>query len=130
MIFTQAQIDFILNEARKATPEECCGLLVGNNQIVEKILPSPNVAEGDRTRRFEIDPQVRFNQIRESGERMLLGFYHSHPTSVPYPSETDKAMVYEPGLIWVIATLKEIKAFRFNQEKQDFEELSISLKTE
>ncbi len=128
MIISQAHIDEILRQAAASHPEECCGLLIGEEDTVHSLLPSKNVSTGDRTKTFEIDPKVRFKQIRESGERALLGFFHSHPNSVPYPSETDKSMVYEPELIWVIATLSELKAFRFNEAKQDFEEIPIQVK--
>ena len=128
MIISQAHIDDILQQAATAHPEECCGLLIGDNNTVQTLLASPNVSQGDKTKTFEIDPKIRFKQIRESGERALLGFYHSHPNGTPYPSETDRSMVYEPELIWVIATLKEIKAFRFDEAKQDFKEIPIQVK--
>lgn len=127
MILTQAQYDEILNQARSAYPQECCGLIVGRAGRVERLLPSENVSTGDKTKTFEIDPAVRFQLIRETGERSMMGFYHSHPNGVPFPSDTDKAMVYEPELIWLIATLDEIKAFRFLETKQDFEEISIQV---
>lgn len=128
MIFSQDQIDCILAHARQAHPEECCGLIVGQDDVVERLLPSDNVSNGDKTNTFEIDARVRFKLIRETGERSMMGFYHSHPNGVPYPSDTDKAMVYEPELIWVIATLDEVKAFRFLEAKQDFEEIPIQVK--
>jgi len=128
MIFRQEQIDFILAHARQAHPEECCGLIVGQDDVVERLLPSDNVSNGDKTNSFEIDARMRFKLIRETGERSMMGFYHSHPNGVPYPSDTDKAMVYEPELIWVIATLDEVKAFRFFEAKQDFEEIPIQVK--
>lgn len=128
MILRQNHIDEILRQARQAYPEECCGLLTGENETVTSLIPSDNVSTGNKTRTFEIDPMVRFKIIRDSGERSLLGFYHSHPNGVPYPSETDKSMVYEPDLLWIIATLDEIKAFRFNETKQDFEEIPIQVK--
>lgn len=128
MIFSQDQIDFILAHARQAHPEECCGLIVGQDDVVKRLLPSDNVSNGDKTNTFEIDARVRFKLIRETGERSMMGFYHSHPNGVPYPSDTDKAMVYEPELIWVIATLDEVKAFRFVEAKQDFEEIPIQVK--
>ncbi|NVK19124.1 MAG: M67 family metallopeptidase [Methylocystaceae bacterium] len=128
MILSKAHYDDILNHARAAFPEECCGLIVGHTDCVERLLPSNNISKGDKTKTFEIDPAVRFQLIRETGERSMMGFYHSHPNGVPFPSDTDKAMVYEPELIWVIATLDEIKAFRFLKTKQDFEEIPIQVK--
>ena len=113
---------------KEAHPFECCGLLAGFGETVDRILPSDNVSTGDKTKTFEIDPKVRFQLHRETGESSMLGFYHSHPTGTPYPSDTDKAMVFEPELLWVISTLDEIKAFRFDEEKQDFAEIPIQVK--
>lgn len=128
MIISQNNIDRILHFTKEAHPEECCGLLVGAEDEVSHIIPSDNVTQGDKTKTFEIDPQVRFDLIRTTGERTLLGFYHSHPNGLPFPSETDKSMVYEPDLIWMIATLENVKAFHFIEEKQDFEEIPIQVK--
>lgn len=128
MIISKDFYDAILSHAKAAYPEECCGLIVGDGNQVQKLYPSDNISLGDKTKTFEIDPAVRFRIIRDTGERSLMGVYHSHPTSLPYPSETDKAMVYEPDLIWLITDLKKIRAFRFIEDKQDFEEISIRVK--
>jgi len=127
MIFTQDQIDQLFEQARNAYPEECCGLISGTYDQVYDIHPAANVSAGDKTKTFEIDAKVRFDLIAQTGKRSVLGLYHSHPTGSPYPSETDKSMVYEPELIWVILTLEEIKAFRFIVAKQDFEEIPIQV---
>ncbi|WP_135078750.1 M67 family metallopeptidase [Terasakiella sp. SH-1] len=128
MIIKQSDLDCLLELTRQAHPEECCGLIVGDGETVERLMPSANITTGDKTRSFELDPKVRFELIRESGERALMGFYHSHPNGSPFPSETDKSMVYEPELLWVITTLDKIKAFRFCEVNQDFEEIPIQVK--
>jgi len=124
---SQSHIDQLFEQARTSFPEECCGLFCGQNQHVSALYPSENVSTGDKTKTFEVDPQLRFDLIAQTGERNVLGLYHSHPGGMPYPSETDKAMVYEPDLIWIILTLDEIKAFRFVITKQDFEEIPIQV---
>ncbi|SCA58019.1 putative Mov34/MPN/PAD-1 [Candidatus Terasakiella magnetica] len=128
MILSQADFDRLLDFTKQAHPEECCGLIVGDGETVERLMPSANISTGDKTKSFELDPKVRFELIRESGERSLMGFYHSHPNGNPFPSKTDRSMVYEPELLWVITTCKEIKAFRFNETNQDFEEIPIRVK--
>jgi len=128
MIISQQHIDQMFALARQSYPEECCGLITGENDVAHDIHPSPNVSTGDRTQTFEVDPQLRFDLIRNSGSRQLLGLFHSHPGGRPYPSATDKAMVYEPELVWIILTLEEIKAFRFIEAKQDFAEIPIQVK--
>ncbi len=128
MIIHQDHIDAIFAHTKACHPQECCGLIIGDGDVVKRLMPSDNVTTGDKTKTFEIDPAVRFKLIRETGERSMMGFYHSHPNGIPYPSDTDKAMVYEPEMIWVIATLDEIKAFRFDEVNQDFAEIPIQVK--
>jgi len=114
----QAFLKAIVDEAEAAYPRECCGLLVGRNDgatscVVTRIVPSPNRAEGPGTDRFEIDPQIRFNTMKEldlpansDGPRhRIIGHYHSHPDHPAQPSETDLKMAYEPDLIWMITSV-------------------------
>ena len=114
----QAFLKAIVDEAETAYPRECCGLLVGRNNsptscVVTRIVTSPNLAEGPGTDRFEIDPQIRFNVMKEldqpeniDGPRhRIIGHYHSHPDHPAQPSETDLQMAYEPDLIWMITSV-------------------------
>lgn len=125
---SKTDFNAILNHAKHAHPEECCGMFTGDGQKVQALYPSDNISAQDKTRTFEVNPKVRFQIIRETGERSVMGIYHSHPNGVPYPSQTDRSMVYEPDLIWIIATLTELKAFRFITTKQDFEEIEIKVR--
>lgn len=103
--------------AESAYPEECCGLLAGHRQpsddlVITRVQPSPNVAGGDRRRRFEVDPQVRFDLMRavEKGPDGIVGLYHSHPDHPAEPSAHDLSMVYEPDLVWLITAVEKGRA--------------------
>lgn len=96
-------------------PEEACGLLVGRRAssgcTVTAIHESPNVAE-ERHRRFEVDPGLRLRLQRETrgtGDA-VLGLFHSHPDGEPAPSDTDRASIWEPDLIWLITAVVRDKA--------------------
>jgi proteasome lid subunit RPN8/RPN11 len=103
---TRASLDLILQHAREAAPEECCGLLLGNDQLVSEARPARNVAE-QRATRFVIDPRDHFNAIRAARERSLeiVGYYHSHPRSAPIPSDTDRAEAESSDHLYVIVGL-------------------------
>ncbi len=115
----QVFLKAIVDAAEQAYPRECCGLLIGRNDsatsvIVTRIVESPNVTEGLGRDRFEIDPQIRFNVMRELDEEAatdaasrhrIIGHYHSHPGHPAQPSETDLKMAYEPDLIWLITSV-------------------------
>jgi proteasome lid subunit RPN8/RPN11 len=105
--------DAIAAAARTAYPEECCGLLVGRRLddgsiVVSGIEPSPNVAAAARRRdRFEVDPGLRLRLMRRlagSGDA-IVGHYHSHPDHPALPSAHDRAMAFEPDLVWVIVSV-------------------------
>jgi proteasome lid subunit RPN8/RPN11 len=85
----QRVLDDVLAHAREEAPRECCGLLVGSPERILDSVRAHNLADG--TTRFRIDPRDHFRAIRDARARQLdvIGFYHSHPRSPAYPSETD-----------------------------------------
>ena len=104
----RAHLAALARAAEEAYPEECCGLLVGTleggHRRVTRIAPSANVAEGDRRRRFEVDPRLilKFQRELRGGAERLVGHYHSHPDGPAAPSATDLEMAWEPDLAWLI----------------------------
>ena len=108
----------IAEAAEAAYPKECCGLVAGTGDgtdgfQVTRVVASANVASGDHADSFEVDPQVRFDLMRELGEigdapnsgERLIGHYHSHPDHPPVPSDRDLAAAYEPDMVWIIAAV-------------------------
>jgi proteasome lid subunit RPN8/RPN11 len=70
------------------------------------------------TTRYVIDPREQlkvFRSLDQAGEE-LLGIYHSHPVSQPYPSPTDRAEAHYPDAVYVLVSLRtakpEVRAFR------------------
>jgi proteasome lid subunit RPN8/RPN11 len=102
----------LLAEARRAAPEECCGLLLGASGIAS-IAPAANVAP-DRRREFEIDPRtlIAAHKAERSGGTKLLGYYHSHPAGGAEPSATDRARAAGDGRIWAIVGTGEVRFWR------------------
>ena len=100
---TSEVIAKLLEDAARAHPEECCGLLLGQGEHIEEARPSANVAF-DRTIRFEIDPAVLLKAHREArnGGQQVLGYYHSHPTGSESPSVTDRELAGRDGRVWAI----------------------------
>ena len=104
-----AVLDAVREAARAAAPQEACGLLLGRHEagrvVLDGWVPSPNIA-ADPVHRFEVDPAVRLRvqrETRDGGGDSVVGLYHSHPAGAPVPSATDRACLYEPGLVWLIA---------------------------
>ena len=114
-------------EARRAAPDECCGLLLGTPDRVTQVFPARN-ASAEPRRRYEIAAEDHFAGLRRARAEGLevVGAYHSHPRSAPIPSETDRDQAFG-DFLFVIAGLVEatveIRAWRL--ENGNFAEVPL-----
>ncbi|MAR37171.1 MAG: hypothetical protein CL715_02235 [Chloroflexi bacterium] len=71
-------------------PDECCGLLLGNDEKVIEIRNLNNVHDNPMTR-YEIDNKdlMKAQKYCDNNNMDILGVYHSHTHSQAYPSPTD-----------------------------------------
>ena len=94
----------IFSAARAAHPREACGILLGRAGRIIVARETRNIHPKPETH-FEIDPQALIDAHRaeREGGLQIMGYFHSHPTGEPYPSETDRAMAAHDGKIWAIA---------------------------
>jgi desampylase len=100
---TSGTIATLLEEATRAHPRECCGLLLGMGERIALAQPAANV-HPEPERHFEIDPKalvVAHRAVRAGGLE-LLGYYHSHPNGRAEPSAADRASASGDGRIWAI----------------------------
>ena len=102
----RAVLDAIIAHARAAQPAECCGMLIGTGAAIDEAVPAKNAAA--RSTRFLIDPKDHIDARRDARRRGLevLGFYHSHPQSPPWPSATDVAEAAYPEVVHLIVSLE------------------------
>jgi proteasome lid subunit RPN8/RPN11 len=123
---TRAVLDRLLAEAAAAVPEECCGLLLGRDGLIEEARPAANVAT-DRRRAFEIDPQalVDAHRAARAGGPQILGYYHSHPRGPAEPSATDRAQAAHDGKVWAIVGTSGVTFWR--DEETGFVPLSYAV---
>jgi desampylase len=93
----------LFNWAEQAAPNECCGLLFGENGLVAEMELVANVA-ADPARHFELDPKalITAEKAARAGGKPILGYFHSHPSGDCSPSMTDAAQAAPDGRIWVI----------------------------
>ena len=85
----------IIEHAREAAPQECCGLLIGTAAGVTTAVRARNTAD-EPTRRYRIDPRDHFAAVRLARNRGqdIVGAYHSHPRSGAVPSVTDASEAF------------------------------------
>lgn len=110
---TSGVMAILLDEAAKAAPEECCGLLFGDGGRIDKACPASNLA-ADRRLRFEIDPLALLaaQKAARAGGPPLIGYYHSHPQGHPVPSATDCEHSTGDSRIWAIIAGSEVAFWR------------------
>lgn len=116
----------ITEAAEGAYPDECCGLLSGSGNgqdglTISGVHPSANVAEQGTRERFEVDPRVRLELMREleGGPLRIVGHYHSHPDHPATPSAHDLEMAFEPDLLWLIVAVMEGRASETTAHRVD-----------
>ena len=137
IILSPSQLNEIFAFAKQAAPDECCGLISGNNDgRALRIYPLRNVA-GDKNVSYEAAPEDLFaaqRQMRERGES-LLGIYHSHPRAAePEPSPTDVRLAYYPTAIYFIIGLAGdhpvMRAFRISERDARWEQVEYEVRGE
>ena len=114
-------------QAEKAAPQECCGLLLGQGERIDAMLPAANVA-ADPLTQFEIDPRVLIDAWRaaRAGGPGIVGYYHSHPGGAPEPSPCDREQAAGDGKVWAIVGAGGAVRF-WRDGKTGFTALSYSL---
>ena len=114
----------IIAHARESAPNECCGLIGGNETgEASTIYRTQNVA-ADPLVTYEAAPEDLFDaqrKMRQRGER-LIAIYHSHPrVATPEPSATDVRLAYYPSAVYLILGLAGqepcLRGFRISESE-------------
>jgi proteasome lid subunit RPN8/RPN11 len=110
LFLSTADRNELVREAAAASPEECCGILLGRradaeSKVVEEVRPVPNTSGTDRRNSYAID-SLAVLAARERGRalgRDVVGFYHSHPDGSLRPSRRDRTEAW-PGASYIIVS--------------------------
>ena len=113
---TKKDLLHIIAQAEQAYPEECCGLLLGNNddkefQVTGALVLKNVSAEPEKG--FEFDPREQLAAYRsaQAVDVEVIGHYHSHPNARCGPSPTDLKIArerFDNGL-WLILAIDKGK---------------------
>lgn len=101
----------MLTHAAAGLPNEACGLLAGvrdgDEKIVKKVYLLKNIDESPE--HFSMAPEEQFQAISDirKHDLILLGNFHSHPSSPARPSAEDIRLAFDPSLSYVIVSLKD-----------------------
>ena len=96
----------MIGAAYDGYPLEACGLLVGNGTSVHRYVTCTNEAASARVYTIPGKELLRAEREAEADGLAIIGVFHSHTHSEPYPSPTDVAQAPDPGWFYVIVSLK------------------------
>jgi proteasome lid subunit RPN8/RPN11 len=119
----------MLDHARKERPLECCGILSGKEKTVQKIFELKNIEESSVKYSMSPRDQLKVFEEMEKESMEMIAVYHSHPHTIPFPSETDVKLAFYPDISSIIISLKEedpiMKAFQIGKEAIYLEEIEV-----
>jgi proteasome lid subunit RPN8/RPN11 len=100
---------------------EGCGLLVGHSEDGEvlQVVPTRNSAASSRLYSVDSLDFLRADRAAEAAGLEVIGVFHSHTHTDPYPSPTDVAQAPDPGWHYAIVSLRHqvpsIRSYRIQQ---------------
>ena len=123
----------IRRHGRESYPYECCGALIGRDQLVTEALALPNTTEKGPRRRFLVRPadyRAAERRATELGAE-LLGFYHSHPDHPARPSRYDLDHAW-PVFAYVIVAVeggepKALTSWRLREDRSGFDKEPVAV---
>ena len=104
--FPQAAFDEMIAHAYRGYPLEACGLLVGTGSTVHRFVPCTNETASARIYSIPGKEMLRAERQAEDDGLAVIGVFHSHTHSEPYPSPTDVTQAPDPDWHYVIVSLK------------------------
>ena len=126
----QRYIDEIIAHALEDDPNECCGILAGQDGRVAKLYRMGNAEQSPY--RYSMDPQELYRTYREidDGGWDVVAIYHSHTHSEAYPSATDVRLATWSDAYYVLVSLLNreepaVRAFRIEDGTIREEEVRI-----
>ena len=127
----QAYIEEMIGHAREEAPNECCGIIAGQDGRAVKLFRAKNAEASPY--RYSVDPQDLFRIHRECEQNgwEFLVIYHSHTASEAYPSLTDVRLAFWPETVYVLVSLMNpvepaVRAFRIVDGQVSEEELAAA----
>lgn len=134
-------LDELIVDSESAYPYETGGLLLGSflseRAIITRYLSLPNLRREEGVKdRILISARDVLAAERLAGEQGLdvLGFYHTHPDGLPWPSAYDLEHAL-PAWFYLIAAIDRgrfgsIRAFRLSEDRAFFDEINLSFHKE
>ena len=120
----------MVDHAKREWPLECCGILGGKDKTVQKSFELQNTEKSPVLYSMSPQEQMKVFEEMEKESMKMVAIYHSHPHTIPFPSETDVKLTFYPDVSSIIISLKEeenpvVKAFQIGKEAIYLEEIEV-----
>lgn len=123
---TEGQYERIIGHCYSGLPDEACGLLVGPvvgplmarepSGVVSEVFLATNIDASARTYTVDGRDFLRASRVADDLGHEIVGVWHSHTHTDPYPSPTDVRQAVDPMWIYVIVSLRDeepmLRAYR------------------
>jgi proteasome lid subunit RPN8/RPN11 len=111
MVLPQELHDEMIAHVRAGLPNEACGLLAGEIAEGEKQVRAVYCLKNtdQSPEHFSMAPEEQFKAISDMRKKgwVLLGNFHSHPSTPARPSEEDIRLAFDPSLSYIIISFKD-----------------------
>jgi proteasome lid subunit RPN8/RPN11 len=105
----RATYDAIVAHARRAHPDEACGVVAGpeGTDRPVRFVPMLNAARSPTFYEFESSDLLQLYKEMDAGGEEPVVVYHSHTATEAYPSRTDISYASEPNAHYVLVSTRE-----------------------
>ena len=100
------QAEVLKKHSRQNLPNESCAILFGDTiegiVTIKEIFLAKNIDESPVNFTISNEELITAYSQAEKMHLEVIGIFHSHPGSVPYPSSTDKKYMETNPVTWII----------------------------
>jgi [CysO sulfur-carrier protein]-S-L-cysteine hydrolase len=97
----------MVDHCHRGVPNEACGFLGGRDGVVERLYRLTNAAASPVFYRPDDREMLAAIDDMDQHGLDLLGIFHSHVATRPYPSPTDVSQARYPDAVYVIVGLAD-----------------------
>jgi proteasome lid subunit RPN8/RPN11 len=112
-------VQALIDHARAGTPNEACGLIVGDGPAADggralRFEPTRNAAASPFRYEIHRDDLYRLTVATDDADEVFWGIVHSHTHTPAVPSPTDIALAFYPDALYILVSLAEDEADRLS----------------
>ncbi len=117
-----SQYERIVGHCYVGLPDEACGLIAGPvvagaaTGFVSDVYPAVNADASARTYTVDGRDYLRASRDAEARGHDIIGVWHSHTHTDPYPSPTDVRTAVDPMWVYILVSLRDdapmLRAYR------------------